>query len=399
MNLAATALVTNAYLYTGHDQYKQWVLDYVEAWMDRTHKNGGIVPDNVGPTGKIGEQRDGQWWGGAWGWDCGRAGPGDLLLGSLCIGAQCAHLLTGDARYLDLLRSQLKLLLDQSVTQDGELMVPYRHGQDGWTEFKPMNPRELAHLWHASMAQDDYEMLETVRDGSKSLDWNLATGGSDKGAGEPERARFQYYDGKNPGWPEQMLRAEYDSVVRKLEAMRSDPRDLETKAKDAFWPPQATISKGLIMVTMGTPQNIYRGGLLRAQVRYFDEDRGRAGLPQDVAALVYKLDAESTGVHLVNLSNAAARNVIVQAGAFGEHQVSEVRYGGQSREGLPSNPASAARAEWPATENVLRVDEKYFSVHLPPSSSVRLDIVMRRFVNRPTYAFPWHGDRVPVPFL
>ena len=46
-SLAATALVTNAYLYTGDDKYKQWVLNYTEAWMERTEKNGGICPDNV----------------------------------------------------------------------------------------------------------------------------------------------------------------------------------------------------------------------------------------------------------------------------------------------------------------------------------------------------------------
>ena len=54
-NLAATGLVTNAFLYTGDEKYRKWVLDYVEAWIDRTKANGGIIPDNVGPTGKPGE--------------------------------------------------------------------------------------------------------------------------------------------------------------------------------------------------------------------------------------------------------------------------------------------------------------------------------------------------------
>ena len=48
-NLAATGLVTNAFLYTGDEKYRKWVLDYVEAWIDRTKANGGITPDNVGP--------------------------------------------------------------------------------------------------------------------------------------------------------------------------------------------------------------------------------------------------------------------------------------------------------------------------------------------------------------
>ncbi len=399
MNLAATGLVTNAYLYTGHDRYKQWVLDYVEAWTDRMNRNGGMIPDNVGPTGQIGEQRDGQPWGGAWGWDGGRAGAGDLLVGSLCVAAECAQLLTGDDGYLDLLRSQLKLLIDQAITQEGELRVPYRYGRDGWSHFKPMNIRDLAHLWHASMNKDDYELITQIRDGTKSVDWNQAQGGKDKGAGQSEPARFQYYEGVNPSWPEDMMRAEYDHVVRHFQAMREDPRDLETMAHDAFWPPNPCVSKGLIEVAMGTPQNIYRGGLLRARVRYFDRDRSRAGLPPDVGALVFKLEAESAGVHLVNLSNTERRRLIVQAGAFGEHQVTAVGYDAQSREGLGANPSQWQRQDWPVSEASVSVDDKYFAVELPPSTSIKLEIRMRRFANQPTYAFPWHGDRPPIPFL
>ena len=33
-NLGAAALVTHAYLYTGDERYKRWVLEYTEAWMD-----------------------------------------------------------------------------------------------------------------------------------------------------------------------------------------------------------------------------------------------------------------------------------------------------------------------------------------------------------------------------
>ena len=48
-NLAATALVTNAYLYTGEEEYRRWVR---LPWLERIR-----APD-VGPTGKPGERRD-----------------------------------------------------------------------------------------------------------------------------------------------------------------------------------------------------------------------------------------------------------------------------------------------------------------------------------------------------
>ncbi len=115
-------------------------------------------------------------------------------------------------------------------------------------------------------------------------------------------------------------------------------------------------------------------------MRYYDRDRVRPGLPPDVALLVDELTADSVGVQLVNTSRNEARNLIVQAGAFGEHQFTKVRYeDGDSEQNVP-------------------LDGKYFAVELPPSTSIRVDAGMRRFANQPSYAFPWHGDTIPVPF-
>lgn len=44
----------------------------------------------------------------------------------------------------------------------------------------------------------------------------------------------------------------------------------------------------------------YDGGLLRAPVRYFDQQRGRPGLPPGVAAFVDELKADEAGMNLVN---------------------------------------------------------------------------------------------------
>ena len=44
------------------------------------------------------------------------------------------------------------------------------------------------------------------------------------------------------------------------------------------------------------------------------------------------------------------------------------------------------------------VDGKYFAVDLPPSTSIRIDAGLNRFINKPSYAFPWHGGAIPVPF-
>ena len=418
-NLGATALVTNVYLYTGEEKYRKWVLEYTEAWMERMRRNHGIMPDNVGPTGKIGDGRNGVWWGGQYGWNHYQGF--NIMFHSLTIAAECALLLTGDYGYLDLLRSQIKLLLDNSITreEDGHLIMPTRYGQGGWQYDPPVGPsndgilptrgvytgplpwrmQELAHLYHASMSGEDYELITTIRSAEVERDWNdVGHRGYEKNSGETEFARFQYYDGKNPGWPEKILAAEYGWALEVYDQMRLDNRSVDEIISANTPPPSVILTKGLTQVTMGAPQSVYNGGLLRATVRYFDQHHGRPGLPRDVAALVNKLESECVGLQLANISPTETRNLIVQAGAFGEHRFTEVRFQEVNQEELRKNPHTWMREKRQPTEKVALVDGKYFAVELPPATSIRVDAGIRRFVNQPSYAFPWHGDKIPVPF-
>ncbi len=388
-SLGATALITNAYLYTHDEKYKRWVLDYTEAWMERAQRNGGIIPDNVGPSGKTGEARGGQWWGGLGGWN--HYNGFKATLNAVTVAVECALLLSGDFGYLDLLRSQLRVLLDNAETRDdGQLLAPTRYGPDGWHDRSkppytwphPMRMLEPAHLYHASMSLDDHDMIAFIRAGDVERDWNEVTRVGEKNSGETEPARFQYYDGRMPDWPEQVLSAEYQLAADAYEAVRSESREVDALIAGNVAPRNPVFTKGLTQVMLGAPQSVYNGGLLRATVRYFDDERARPGLPEDVAALVDRLGPDIVGIQLVNLSRNEPRSLIVQAGAFGEHQFTEVTYG-ENREG----PVRATP-----------VDAKHFRVELPPSTALRIEAGLRRFVNDPSYAFPWHGDKLPVPF-
>jgi hypothetical protein len=388
-SLGATALITNAYLYTGDSRYKDWVIEYTDAWMDRIQQNNGVVPDNVGPTGKIGEHRQGQWWGGIYGWNsyCGF----NIIFHSLTIAAECAHLLTGDSGYLDLLRSQIKVLIDNGITrEDGQFLQAVRHGPEGWGHKmwnpltgldQPVRMNELAHLYHASLSEQDRQLVTSVRDGDVSIDWNEnKADGANAYSGMQEYPRFQYYDNKNPDWPTAMLRAELENALKTYDEMRNDERTVEQIIADNRVPANPVHTKALTHVTLGAPQSVYHGGLLRATVRYFDPDNDRPGLPRDVAALVDELKSDCVGVELVNLNRNQTRRVVVQAGAFGEHQFTRARY----RDG--------------ESQREVAVEGKYVSVELPPLTAIRLGLGMRRFVNDPSYGFPWHGDGIPVPF-
>ena len=397
--LCATALVTNAYLYTGDEKYKRWVLDYVGSWIERIRANDGVIPDNVGPTGQVGEHRDGQWWGGLHGWSSSESAADRLFLG-LIVGAQCAHLLSGgDDGYLEVLRSQVVALLDRGRMEDGRLVVPKSHGPEGWFGYDEFTirggPAHLVNLWHESMSQGDYELVTRVRDGG-GTDWNELPAIGDRGGARTEFARFQYYDGRNPGWPVQCLQSDYQQAAAFLEGMNRDDRSVQQIIDDNAWPPNPVIVKGLVQTTMGCPGQLYNGGILRATVRYFDADATRPGLPPDVAALVDDLSADGCGIQLVNTSHSESRNLIVQSGAFGEHSFTQVGFTGTAIDSDDPNPNARVRAEKTATSGSLQVDGQHFTVALPPMTSVRLTCGMKRFANDPTYAFPWHGGTVPV---
>ena len=109
------------------------------------------------------------------------------------------------------------------------------------------------------------------------------------------------------------------------------------------------------------------GGLLNARLRYFDPDRKRAGVPDDVAALVSELSDSRTVVTLVNLNSSQPRTVIVQGGGYGEHQLISVT----------------------ASGNTTPVDSPLVTVQLAPGSGQQLTLEMKRYANRPPVRHPW----------
>ena len=111
----------------------------------------------------------------------------------------------------------------------------------------------------------------------------------------------------------------------------------------------------------------HRGSILHCRVRYFDPVARRAGIPQDVAALVDQLTDDQVSLTLVNTNQIAERTVVVQAGGYAEHEFETVS----------------------ALDQTVRVESPHLTVRLAPGASKRLVFTMKRFVNQPTMAFPW----------
>jgi hypothetical protein len=443
-NLAATSLATHAYLFTGEQKYVDWIKEYVGAWLERTRSNRGITPDNIGLSGKVGEYHGGKWWGGLYGWRWPH-GFYNIGMGLAIAGANATLVSGGDLQYLDLLRSNLKQLVASGQNVNGAFLVPYKKGDRGWFAYQPLERQFPATLWFMSMQDEDWQFIEKMRlagkqdwhvatkspfpnNGYQTLpqpredcwncdveglaDWNRVVDIRNKEDRSHEGPWLRFLAGANADYPEKILTSSlgivswrWDQVRRNVLLLEYDPRGTEkidpkdvdlTKVHEHHWQTVNPVTlEALVHLTLGAPQIMYNGGLLHARLRYFDPARRRPGLPQDVAALVRKIEAGRTVFELVNLNPFEGREVIVQAGAFGEHQFTTVKY--QRRiDREPLQPDHFTRPIPKFADESATVNGKAFRVRLPPGTGLTLEAGTKRFANKPTYAFPWHGGRIPV---
>ena len=409
-NLAVTSLVTNAYLLTGEEKYREWVLEYTEAWIARARQHDGLLPDNVGLSGQVGEYIEGNWYGGLYGWTWPH-GFYNIQMAATVTAAN-AYLLTQDAGYLDLPRTQMdrivalgeirdvrdaQMSLDEHWIgqflalgdQHDTFLVPYRYGDAGWFDYQPMSPIYPVSLWNLSMAPGDWNRIERIRQTSQ-YDWTQVFSFRTKEDAGHEQPWVRFLAGENPTYPEDILRATYSQVCRRLALIRGD-EEATTHRNPHHWQETNPVStEALIQLTLGAPQIIYNGGLLMSRLRYFDTERKRPGLPKDVAALVETLEADRTVLQLVNLSPFKTREVIVQAGAFGEHRFTAVQYTRRTSE-YPGQIGTYAAPPVAQETQTASVQDVRFQVLLPPATEITLDLGTARFVNRPSSALPWSG--------
>jgi hypothetical protein len=443
-NMAAAALMANAFIHTGEAKYAAWIKEYVGAWLDHTRANGGITPDNIGLSGKVGEHMDGKWWGGLYGWNWPH-GYYNISIAAHIAAASAMLVDGGNAAWLELPRSNMDQVMSRGKNFNGHFVVPYKKGDGGWHGWQPMERSLAVSLWYQSQDRADLQRLDRLRAAS-TADWHTATGTPFPNRGYAMKPEYRedcwYCDvegkidwnyvanmrnkedrgheapwarflaGENPDYPERMLGVSYGHVTRKLDQIRRNVLSLEYDSRrttsidpaglkiqnvhEHHWQMiNPVTTEALVQLMLGAPQIMYNGGLLHATVRYFDAQARRPGLPPDVAALVRKVEPDHAVLELVNLSPLHAREVIVQAGAFGEHQFTSVKHTVRTDQ-EPLQPEHFALVEIRTGERSVEVNRRFFAVRMPAGTTVTLDMGMKRFANQPTYAFPWHGDRPPV---
>ena len=350
LNLNTTTLALNAYMIDGEPKYRDWAVGYLDAWVERTTANGGIVPSNIGLDGTIGGECGGRWYGGVYGWAHSTINPVDqgirhrpFFHSRASWGFANGLLLTGDMGYIDAWRTTLDGVNANAKVVDGVMMYPRMHGDDGWYDFQPEPFGTGAlHVYYWSMDPADRGRV-------------------------PQDPWLDFLEGNNPGWPVQALEDGLEVVRDRVERLRADMSTPDTRLCDDMNGLNPAQTDVLTSLMLGGLEPGHCGYPLHARVRYFDPERRRPGLPEDVAALVETLSAGEATVSLVNLDQVRGHTVIVQGGAYGEHRVTGVTVDGRT---TPVNRSS-------------------FSVRLAPGCGARLVVKADRYANQPTFAFPW----------
>ena len=407
-NLHVCSLIANAFLMTGDEKYKRWLLEYVDAWIERAARYDGFLPDNVGLSGEVGEYTGGKWYGSMYGWTWPH-GFYNIAMAAILAGVEC-FLLTGEKKYLELPRNQIRKVMSEGKMANlneqpmslehhwtGQIsalgdradswVVPYCYGDSGWSDWQPLAPMYPLAIWNVSGDEVDRDMVSTIRK-RETYDWRKVFSFHSKEDAGHEQPWFAYIQGENPDYPEQILRASLAQVYRRMEQVRRDETDPRDNHIHWWQQLNPVTTEALIQLTLGAPQMLYNGGLLLAPIRHFDPDSDRPGLPPDVAALVESVEGERVDLHLVNLSALSERTVRVQAGTLGEHEFSQVRYNRIVSE-YPGPVGDYATPEVVTGSETAQINDIYVDVALPPGTEIRLSLGLRRHVNPPSYAVSW----------
>ena len=385
LNLSATILGLNAYALTGDEKYHKWVADYMGAWKARAAETGGMIPSSIGLDGKLGGEHKGQWWKGTYGWnftifdgELGQIAHRGYFTDGTFPGFGNALLMTGDQSYVDTLRKQMDLIYAQKKEQNGQTLLPQMYGDprgykyDGkpewyhWTNRLHQDRLMEIYLW--SMNRKDLDRVPVAT--------ALRPESGRSGYAESDRtsAWLGFLEGKFEAFPEKALQADLARIRERVQMIREDETSADTRLADYLLDLNPATTNALTNLTLGGYFASGRVWTLHSRFRYFDPARRRAGLPEDVAALVDKLADNSASVTLVNTNPIAPREVSVQAGGYGEHRFDSVTVNGQT----------------------IKIGGPAITVRLEPGSGAKLSFQMARYVNRPSFAFPWDRGWYPA---
>ena len=227
--------------------------------------------------------------------------------------------------------------------ENGATLYPHMYGDEGWYHFlpKPFSPGALQ-IYYWTMDKEYRKWVPSSR-------W------------------LDFLEGKDDNFPMEALKEDFKTLRQRMEKVSQDNATPDTRMADDMHRLLPAITDNLIRLMLGGLPTGRDGYPLHCRLRYFDPERQRAGLPKDVAVLIDSMTDDEVSVTLLNLDPINAKTLIVQGGAYAEHQIIQVK---------------TESSEAP-------VDHSHFVVKLAPGSGERFVLQMKRYANHPTCAFPW----------
>jgi len=224
------------------------------------------------------------------------------------------------------------------------MTYPHMYGDQGWYDFTADKYDHGAmELWYWSMSEADRQRV-------------------------PASNWLSYLAGKAPGFPEESLQREFTVIRNKVAAIRADTTTPDTRLADDPLDKNPATVQTLNQLMQGGIHPGRRATVLHCRIRYFDPIARRAGLPQDVGALVESLTDSGVTISLVNVSQVQPRTISVQAGGYGEHEFTSMSVdGGQA----------------------VKLNALTITIQLEPGCGAKLNLGMKRYANQPTLALPW----------
>lgn len=392
LNMNASGQMTHAFMYSGDESLKTWVIEYMAVWQARAKANGGVMPDNVGLSGEVGEYNDGKWWGGHYGW---RWPHGYLtIIEPILNTCLNAYLMTGDESHLTMAREQMDLNFDFGRNENGIWQTPNKHFDAGWADYRPANPFHAVHLWARTLKREDMERVERARGNHNFTEVTIAEKPfSVKHYNSNTLPWYEFINGRLPEYPGLLLEANHRLIDQQLERLRSkhgDPSNWHQVEQIMDYPASLSMQidgyaihawqefnpvyfESLIQLMLGGPAHISHGGLQHSTLRYYDAESKRCGVPDGVAALVHEISEKSVELDLVNTS-AHCKSVMIQAGAFREHNFTSIQaMDPETKVGLAD----------------LAISGEWVQIDLAANSQARIRLGMLRYSNTPSYETPW----------
>jgi hypothetical protein len=354
-NLAFTYPMFKAWLSTGNEIYRDWILDYTDNWAQIAVSNENLFPMQVDTTTReIGPFTGGDWWRFD---DSSQLTRFDYDFYGHNVVSRSLH----GAVYAQLLadpnQDSLAQALANHLRQFQSSALPeqpydsYDPAQGGF--FRGSSYRYMPALYSASHAALFSTSTQQMIDDYVSAKNYCAASERE----HVEWMEFTYQRGLSESTAEYAFLGGASDANGRMNYMLSQPLPTTGDELNDF----SILFDGLQYIdgTLWSWSSIRNGAPSTSPIRYFGGD-GSMGLPEDVAALIRYYDGDSMELWIYN-DNSQSVEIILAAGHYGQNDFLTINDG----------------------TSTYNINNDRVTLNIPANGYTQLDIAIDRFVNTP----------------